>query len=132
MTRSTYEQPLPADTPNVATAHDAKGQPTALPRGWESMPETAASGLWTTPTEFSQLLIALMEAWRGGKPALLSRATVEEMMTEVGPSVFGLGPALAHNQLRPREIELAVAGGNERRRGRLLGGGRSAEGEGQG
>jgi CubicO group peptidase (beta-lactamase class C family) len=95
MTRSTYEQPLPAGYGNVAKAHDDKGQPRALPRGWESMPETAASGLWTTPGDLAKLLIALMAAYHGDANPILSRASAEAMMTEVGPSTAGLGPFLS-------------------------------------
>jgi CubicO group peptidase (beta-lactamase class C family) len=94
MGRSTYEQPLPATYENVAKAHDAQGRPTALPRGWESMPETAASGLWTTPSDLAKMLIALMAAYQGRPNELLSRHAAQEMMTEVGPSTAGLGPFL--------------------------------------
>jgi CubicO group peptidase (beta-lactamase class C family) len=52
MVRTTFLSPLPSDYGDIALAHDAKGAPTALPRGWQSFPETAASGLWTTPTDY--------------------------------------------------------------------------------
>ena len=45
MTRSTFVNPLPASHGNIARAHNGNGRPTALPRGWEAMPEQAASGL---------------------------------------------------------------------------------------
>lgn len=92
MQRSTYVNPLPAEWTNVAKAHDGKGEPTALPRGYESMPELAASGLWTTPSDYAQILVAVIDAWRGGAGGFLSPATARDMTTEVGPSRVGLGP----------------------------------------
>lgn len=94
MKRSTFVNPLPPKWGNIAKAHDGKGTPIALPRGYETMPEMAASGLWTTPSDYARILVALIEAWRGGEHGFLSPARAREMMTEVGPSRFGLGPFL--------------------------------------
>ena len=94
MTRSTYQSPLPASYGNIALAHDRGGAATALPRGWQSFPETAASGLWTTPSDYARMMIALMESCRkaGG---YLPPAIAQDMMTEVGVSRFGLGPMMS-------------------------------------
>lgn len=92
MARSTYVNPLPADWTNVAKAHDGAGAPTALPRGYESMPEAGASGLWTTPSDYARILVAVIDAWRGGTQGFVSPALAREMTTEVGPSRVGLGP----------------------------------------
>lgn len=92
MNRSTFANPLPASHGNIARAHDAKGAPTALPRGWETMPELAASGLWTTPSDYARLVIALLQSNQGAPGALLRPETAREMMTPVGPSRVGLGP----------------------------------------
>ena len=94
MSRSTYEQPLPASHGNIAHAHDAEGQPNAEPRGWHSFPETAASGLWTTPTDTALMLIALRDSYHGEAGAFLSREHAQDVLTEVGPSRVGLGPFL--------------------------------------
>lgn len=94
MTRSTYENPLPASHGNIAHAHDEKGGLTAKPRGWHTFPEKAASGLWTTPADVARLYIALMKSYSGEEDGFLPRALAAAMMTEVGPSPFGLGPAL--------------------------------------
>ncbi len=102
MGRSTYENPLPASHGNIARAHDAQGKPTALPRGWESMPETAASGLWTTPGDYAKLVIALIESYRGARDAFISTTLARDMMTEVGPSRVGLGPFLDGHGLTRR------------------------------
>ena len=95
MRRSTYENPLPDRYGNIAKAHDAEGRPTALPRGYEAMPEMAASGLWTTPSDYAKLVIALIESYRGGPDRFLRTSTARQMMTEVGRSPAGLGPFLS-------------------------------------
>ena len=93
MRRSTFANPLPADRGNIARAHDEKGAATALPRGWESFPESAASGLWTSATDLGVLVGALIDSYRG-RSDVLSRAVAMQMMTEVAPSWHGLGPRL--------------------------------------
>ncbi|MBO6573989.1 MAG: beta-lactamase family protein [Rhodothermales bacterium] len=94
MDRSTYVQPLPAAHGNIARAHDRRGNPSALPRGWEAFPESAASGLWTTPTEYARMLIAFRDAWLGESDSFLSQELARDLMTEVAPGSYGLGPQL--------------------------------------
>ena len=94
MSRSTFQNPLPASHGNIAKAHDRNGKATALPRGWESMPEMAASGLWTTPSDLAQVLMALIYSYQGGGRPFLDKSLARDMMTAVGPSKFGLGPQL--------------------------------------
>lgn len=93
MQRSTFADPARTAQGNIAKAHDAKGAPTAFPRGWESFPEAAASGLWTSANELGAFVGALLRSYRGDD-ALLPRAVAVEMMTEVAPSWHGLGPRL--------------------------------------
>lgn len=94
LTRSTFENPLPEDHGNIARAHDADGQPAALPRGYESMPEMAASGLWTSARDLGRLTAALIESYRT-QEGFLPQDLAIEMMTPVAPSEHGLGPRLA-------------------------------------
>ncbi len=94
MTRSTFENPIPAQHGNIARAHGRLGQPTALPRGWEAMPEMAASGLWTTSGDLAKVLIALIKAHDGQGDGFLKQSLVQDMMTKVPPGEFGLGPHL--------------------------------------
>lgn len=89
MSSSSFAQPLPANTPNVAKAHGAKGQPRALPRGYESMPELAASGLWTSAKDLAKLVAALLS-----EQSPLSASTRRSMLTRVAPGSHGLGPRL--------------------------------------
>ena len=110
MLRSTYENPIPASHGNIAKAHDAQGRPRALPRGWESMPEAGASGLWTSPSDFARLVIAFIDSHRGVENAFLSQALVRDAMTEVSPGTYGLGPEMAgHGAIR----RFRHAGSNE-------------------
>ncbi len=91
MVRSSFANPLPADSGNIAKAHDRYGRPVALPRGYEAMPEMAASGLWTSAAELGQLVAALIESHRapGG---YLPQPIAVDMMTQVSPSEHGIGP----------------------------------------
>lgn len=91
--RSTFEQPLTDAFGNIAHAHGRNGNPAALPRGWESFPEQAASGLWTSAADLGAFVAALIESYRG-RNDFLPRAIVRDMMTEAWPSLHGLGPRL--------------------------------------
>jgi CubicO group peptidase (beta-lactamase class C family) len=93
MRRSTFANPLPASLGNIAAAHGETGSPAALPRGWESFPELAASGLWTSANDLGAFLAALLRGYRG-ESRWLPPALVAQMLTEVGPSWHGLGPRL--------------------------------------
>ena len=93
MRRSTFVNPLPARLGNIAKAHDKDGQRAALPRGWETFPEQAASGLWTTANDLGALVGALLASYQG-KGGFLPRPLAVQMMTEVTPSLHGLGPRL--------------------------------------
>ena len=110
MSRSSYQNPLPERHGNIARAHGPDGQPRALPRGYEAMPEAAASGLWSTPTDYAKLVIALINAWQGRAGDFLSSPLVRQMMTEVGPSDTGLGPVLEGQGLDRR---FSHSGGND-------------------
>ncbi|MEO0399174.1 MAG: serine hydrolase domain-containing protein [Pseudomonadota bacterium] len=94
MARSTYANPLPKEHGNIAWAYDENGARSAEPRGWHAFPEKAASGLWTTPTDQSKFLFALMESYHGADDAFLPQSVAADMMTEVGVSAFGLGPVM--------------------------------------
>nr|WP_255699144.1 serine hydrolase domain-containing protein [Luteimonas sp. Y-2-2-4F] len=92
MTRSRFADP-PGGDGDVAMAHDALGAPVARPRGWQSFPELAASGLWTSARDLAAFVAALNGSYRrdGG---FLPQAIARDMMTEVEPSLHGLGPRL--------------------------------------
>ncbi|MEO1201892.1 MAG: serine hydrolase domain-containing protein [Pseudomonadota bacterium] len=89
MSRSTFENPLPADHGNIARAHDDRGRPTALPRGFEAMPEQAASGLWTSANDLARFVLALLD-----DEAFLPQSLREDMLTREANSWHGLGPRI--------------------------------------
>lgn len=93
MPRSTFTNPLPATTDNVAHAHDKNGKAVALPTGWETFPEQAASGLWTNANELGAFVATLLSAYAGNSDFLPHPIAVA-MMSEVAPSQHGLGPRL--------------------------------------
>ena len=95
MGRSRFSASLSAEVGDVAHAHDALGRAVALPRGWQSFPELAASGLWTCADDLARLVAALVASHRGSADPFLPRDLATEMMTPVSPGVFGLGPRLA-------------------------------------
>ena len=117
MTRSTYQNPLPENTSNIAKAHNRNGRPVALTRGYQSMPEAAASGLWTTPSDFAKLMIMLMQAYQG-KSSFLGQGIIKDMMTSVSPSTYGLGPRIKNNE---GDIQFYHGGANDSYRARFIG-----------
>lgn len=93
MHRSTFENPLSASRGNIAHAHDRRGKASAKPRGWESMPEMAASGLWTSAEDMAKLLIALLRDYKG-RGDFLPQSIVKDMMGREANSWYGLGPRI--------------------------------------
>ena len=87
MTRSTFDQPLPAGTPNVALAHDEAGLP--IPGGFHVYPELAAAGLWTSATDLARFVIEVQNAAHG-HGNVLSQETAREMLTPQ-PGGWGIG-----------------------------------------
>lgn len=116
MTRSTYQQPLPESHGNISKAHDQRGRSRAAEglwkrhrderkvaadtphvplRGYETMPEMAAAGLWASPSDYAKLVIALIDSYQGKPNSFLAPALARQMMTEVKPGSVGLGPFLS-------------------------------------
>jgi CubicO group peptidase (beta-lactamase class C family) len=94
MTRSRFAASPAEDSADIAHAHDDRGRPVALPRGWQSFPELAPSGLWTTMRDLSRLILALGDSYR--RPTgFLPQELATEMMTVVAPGFNGLGVRLA-------------------------------------
>ncbi|MEP3225695.1 MAG: serine hydrolase domain-containing protein [Parasphingorhabdus sp.] len=88
MTRSTFANPLPETHGNIARAHDKKGKAVALPRGYQAMPELAASGLWTSAEDLGKFVLGMMDE------EFLSNELRNDMQTRQGKSWHGLGPRL--------------------------------------
>jgi CubicO group peptidase (beta-lactamase class C family) len=94
MADSLFAQPLPTTlVPRAATGHDADGR--ELPGGWRVVPELAAGGLWSTPTDVAKLLIEIARAYRGEASPLLDRETARAMLTPQNGGPYGLGGAVS-------------------------------------
>ena len=93
MTRSTFEQPLPASLDrNAARAHSRDGK--AMGAKWRIHPEQAAAGLWTTPSDLARVVIEVQRAGAGQSNRVLSRALAQEMLSPVGVGDYAVGFAI--------------------------------------
>ena len=85
MKRSTFLNPLPKTHGNIAKAHDRAGKLTAKPRGYQAMPEMAASGLWTSANDLAKFMKALISSYHG-ESNFLMKETTRTMMTPIETS----------------------------------------------
>ncbi len=91
---STFTQPPPTSlVDRIARGHYADGR--ELPGGWRVMPELAAGGLWSTPTDLAKLLIEIARAYRGESRRFMSQKTAKDMLTPQNGGPYGLGGAVA-------------------------------------
>ncbi|HSI48538.1 MAG TPA: serine hydrolase domain-containing protein [Ideonella sp.] len=89
MAHSTFAQSLPPGWRELAaTGHSADG--TAVKGGWHVYPESAAAGLWTTPTDLARVITEVQRAEAGQSNKLLSRGMASTMLTR-GLGEYGLG-----------------------------------------
>lgn len=89
MENSTFYQPLPSHLHAQASAgYSSKGK--IMEGLWNNYPEQAAAGLWTTPTDLAKFCIEIQEILLNKKSGVLSRETVEIMLT-AGKNNWGLG-----------------------------------------
>jgi CubicO group peptidase (beta-lactamase class C family) len=93
MDDSLFEQPLPISLwGRAARGHYNDGR--ELPGGWRVVPELAAGGLWSIPTDLAKLLIEISRAYRGLGSAVMHTNTAIEMLTPQNGGPYGLGGAL--------------------------------------
>ena len=94
MTHSAFEQPIsPERDRNAARAHDREGK--GMGAKWHVYPELAAAGLWTTPTDLARFAIEVQQSARGESNRVLSRTTVQDMLSPVGVGGFAVGFSLS-------------------------------------
>ncbi|MEL6557008.1 MAG: serine hydrolase [Bacteroidota bacterium] len=92
MTKSTFENPLPATYHAIAaTGYRRNGQ--EVEGKWPIYPEMAAAGLWTTPSQLVRYGLEIQQIYQSRKDGLLKAKTVDEMLT-AGMNDYGLGPAV--------------------------------------
>lgn len=91
MEKSGYFQPLEYDiTKNIAVGHDEMGS--VLEGYWQTMPNLAGGGLWSTPSDLCLFAIEIQKALRG-ESKIISQELAKEMLTaQIGS--YGLGLAL--------------------------------------
>ncbi|MEU1679102.1 serine hydrolase domain-containing protein [Micromonospora zamorensis] len=94
MADSSFDQQFPHQRQHpVARGHHGGG--TGVPGGWRVQPETAAAGLWSTPTDLLRLDLEIARA-ASGDSKLLSRDLATEMWSpQIPGGVYGLGTELA-------------------------------------
>ena len=89
LSRTTFQQPLPPSfATNAAHGHATDGSP--IPGGWRVYPELAAAGVWTTPSDYARLLLAVRASWSGTPKAVLSQSLAKDMR-HAGAGNWGLG-----------------------------------------
>lgn len=89
MTHSTFAAPLPQHQ-RAATAAGHLNDGTVLPGRWNTYPESAAAGLWTTPTDLAQVVLEMQRATAGASGTVLSQDSATAMLTR-GRGEYGLG-----------------------------------------
>ena len=92
--RTSFANPLPSDFGNIAKAHDRNGSAVALPRGYQAMPEMAASGLWTTPSDFLKIFSVLLDTNTNNSTRYLSADILKKMIIRQKNTQYGLGPRI--------------------------------------
>ena len=96
MTSSTFRQPLPMDLePIAATAHQVGGDP--FKGRWYTFPQSAAAGLWTTPSDLARFSIEIQRSYNRQSNAVLSADMTRQMLTPQ-PSGYGLGLWVGGNE----------------------------------
>jgi len=113
MSASNFYQPLMMEFPgDRAAGHTFDRRP--LPGGFNTYPELAAAGLWSTPAELAEVLIEI-DAAAQGRGRLMSQALALDLLTPVTPG-RGMGLILpgAVGPLQPGEARLFGHGGSNR------------------
>jgi CubicO group peptidase (beta-lactamase class C family) len=100
MSHSTYEEPLPLSLrSDAAHGYGAKGEP--VPGGFHTIPEMAAGGLWSTPSDLALASIEVQNEFAGTSHKVLSQTLAKEMLTHQKDN-WGLGFELEKPGATPR------------------------------
>ncbi len=80
MTRSVFQQPLPAELrDNAASGHSASGE--KVKGGWNVYPTLAAGGMWTTAADLARFALEIQKSAQGKSNKILNRRLTAEMLT---------------------------------------------------
>ncbi len=108
MTRSTYEQPLPAARiGEAATPYRQNGEP--VTGGPHTYPEMAPAGLWTTPLDLARYAMEVQMSLASKSNRVISAAMARQMLTP-GMNQQGLGPVTGGS---PEHRYFTHSGANE-------------------
>ncbi|WP_052200259.1 serine hydrolase [Terriglobus sp. TAA 43] len=89
MIQSTYEQPLPSNlVSSAALGYGSHGSP--LPGGFHVIPEMAAGGLWSTPSDLARAAIEVQKEYAGTSDRILTQALAKDMLSRQKDN-WGLG-----------------------------------------
>ena len=89
MVHSTFEQPLMKDyRSNAAVGYDSDGVP--IKGGAYTMPQMAAGGLWSTPSDLAGFAIEVQEEYSGRSSKILSHELARQMLARQKDD-WGLG-----------------------------------------
>ena len=87
------QPPNEAMKARLAQGHDQAGR--TLRGGWRVMPELAAAGLWSTPSDMARLVIEINRAAHGERSALMGNRAAGEMLAPQNHGPYGLGLRIA-------------------------------------
>ncbi|MEM8898158.1 MAG: serine hydrolase domain-containing protein [Bacteroidota bacterium] len=89
MNNSGFDQPLPEeDESRAAVGHNGNGE--LIPGKYNSYPELAAAGLWTTPSDLATFAMSIQKAYQGSTEEILSPELAKKLLTSQVDN-WGLG-----------------------------------------
>ncbi len=116
MTHSFYSVELHKYPQNLALGHKANGK--TLKHKYNLYPESAAAGLWTTPTSLSKLIIDIQLSLKNGTGKILSQKTAKDL---IEPTLKNSNSALGvFSENQNGHIYLQHSGSNRGFRGKLF------------
>ena len=87
-----WQPPAAAEITELAAGHFQDGR--EIIGEWNVYPEYAAAGLWSTPADLAQLIIAMAKAAKGDSTTPFAARGLDEVLTNVDGLGYGLGVAL--------------------------------------
>jgi CubicO group peptidase (beta-lactamase class C family) len=88
-----WQPPAAAQIAELAAGHSQNGH--EIKGNWNVYPEYAAAGLWSTPADLAQMIVAMASAATGDDTTPLAARGLDELLTNVDGLGYGLGMALA-------------------------------------